>query len=53
MAILRDSQFCLYNSAIVLCFLLFTLQTFKTCIEQEKVDGAWPILHVFTPETRA
>lgn len=52
MAILRDSQYCLYNSVIRLCFPLFTLELFKTFIEQEKVDGAWRILHVFTPETR-
>lgn len=51
MAILRHSQFCLYNSVIRLCFLLFMLQLFKTFIEQEKVDGAWHILHVFTPDT--
>lgn len=52
MAILRDRQYCLYNSVIRLCFLLFTLELFKTFIEQEKVDGAWRILHVFTPGTR-
>lgn len=51
MAILRDSRFCLYNSVIRLGFLLFTLHLFKTFIEQEKVDGAWDILHIFTPET--
>lgn len=39
------------SAYITPCSLLFTLQPIKTFIEQEKVDGAGRILHIFTPET--
>lgn len=37
MAILRDSRFCLYNSVMLLCFLLFTLDVFKHLFNKRKL----------------